>query len=220
MASRGPFRVSFSLPSSLSHSLSRSRAHTRTCTHTLIYLTGEQNSPRSTCPPNFHLCLIPPFPSFKPFRRLQPLEDRPCRLHAASYRPLLSSLRPERSFLSVAQQRPRKGPHFSSEGVSPRGNCAIATSAPVKTFLSLTSLATFPFHSYFEYARAFFSSRSSIPESRVSNRRYTYKSNAALRTLKTLWGCPVDKSWTYFALVLNRGTFFSELATILSVYER
>lgn len=30
----------------------------------------------------------------------------------------------------VAQQRPRKGPHFSSEGVSPRGNCAIATSAP------------------------------------------------------------------------------------------
>lgn len=32
--------------------------------------------------------------------------------------------------LYVAQQRPRKGPHFSSEGVSPRGNCAIATSAP------------------------------------------------------------------------------------------
>lgn len=31
--------------------------------------------------------------------------------------------------LYVAQQRLRKGPHFSSEGVSPRGNCAIATSA-------------------------------------------------------------------------------------------
>ena len=35
-----------------------------------------------------------------------------------------------RGSLYVAQQRLRKGPLFSSEGVSPRGNCAIVTSAP------------------------------------------------------------------------------------------
>ena len=170
VASRGPFLsryISFSTVISLSHT--HSHTHTHKHPHTvrkiLCYLST-QFSPLSLS--------LPYSLRFKTVSvGLEPLEDRPRRLrglvlphslspcHAFSQRDLSFFF-----FLSVAQQRPRKGPHFSSEGVSPRGNCAIATSAPVKPFF-VTHPGTFAFAS--SLSLAIFpriSLRSSIPDSR------------------------------------------------------
>lgn len=93
-----------------------------------------------TCHPRFSN------PSLKPFHRLKShscahpsrgssLPRLRCSRRLPSDFPFAPSCLARETFfcpwqLYVAQQRPRKGPHFSSEGVSPRGNCAIATSAP------------------------------------------------------------------------------------------